>query len=368
MLLFFDDNDNDQWKLILVSILNLEDVMNKKYTFELWVSPALGVPTLDHTFIRCPEENKYFYCFDFTQMDENTSGARRILTATPNPNAYWRANSYRIPRMGLPDTAGLGIYGINGVCHQAANCFLHAIEETTGMKVQLPFGSKGSNREVSGYVMSYLIYGPYGTEPGLPDNKEQLWENHYNKWVDSLYRPALENYPVVKASAEGPDVMVNQTSENQESPNDGLSAVSQPLDMDEPLMEKCLSRIGKGGERLFFRLKGLVDITVKNVKQYFQEGNLNEFMGYYEKVISDINTVVNAQSDKAADHLRINLPTWKAAEQFVCDLNGRIVSFQDDLKRAMGNTEFADFTGHEDSIEIINKAIALKQWDTLKNP
>jgi hypothetical protein len=52
--------------------------------------------------------------------------------------------------LGYPDTAAIGIYGVNGVCHQSANCFLYS----AGVSL---------NFTVLGYWASLLAYGPYGT-------------------------------------------------------------------------------------------------------------------------------------------------------------------------------------------------------------
>lgn len=48
-----------------------------------------------------------------------------------------------------PDTACIGIYALNGVCHQSANCFL------ISAGVTLTF-------EVRGYWFTLLVYGTYG--------------------------------------------------------------------------------------------------------------------------------------------------------------------------------------------------------------
>src|SRR5437660_5941898 len=78
----------------------------------------------DHTFVAAgnpptsggpPPE--YFACWG-QHYDQAQVG---ICSGNVN---YNRANCYRDPAFGAPDTAGIGIYAINGVCHQSANCFL----------------------------------------------------------------------------------------------------------------------------------------------------------------------------------------------------------------------------------------------------
>lgn len=103
----------------------------------------------DHTFVANANPSggtpppEYFACWglNYTQAQVQICSGNVI---------YDRANCYRDPAFGFPDTAGIGVYGVNGVCHQSANCFLYS------SGVTLNFG-------VRGYWASLLAYGPYGT-------------------------------------------------------------------------------------------------------------------------------------------------------------------------------------------------------------
>jgi hypothetical protein len=116
-----------------------------------WTFQELGM-WLDHTYVGhgpgsgTTPPSDYFACwgqhFYETQYPTAPVVSGNII--------YNRANCYRDSVLGYPDTAGIGIYGLNGVCHQSANCFLYSAG------VQLNF-------TVLGYWASLLAYGPYGT-------------------------------------------------------------------------------------------------------------------------------------------------------------------------------------------------------------
>lgn len=101
----------------------------------------------DHTYVgngnssHTPSE--YYACWGQSYTPGNT------LICSGNGNTAI-ANCYRDPLLGFPDTAGIGIYAVNGVCHQSANCFL------LSANVEL-------NLNVRGYWLTVVVYGPYGT-------------------------------------------------------------------------------------------------------------------------------------------------------------------------------------------------------------
>jgi hypothetical protein len=88
---------------------------------------------------------------------------------------YNRANCYRDPAFGAPDTAGIGIYAINGVCHQSANCFLISANVTL-------------NFAVAGYWASLLAYGTYGT--------------NFSSWYSGIYTPCSWRNPLIATEME----------------------------------------------------------------------------------------------------------------------------------------------------------------------
>ena len=103
----------------------------------------------DHTYVACPDAaDEFFDCWG----EPSGTGPDRVLICSGEGN-YPVANCYRcsLEYEGkiYPDTACIGIYAVNGVCHQSANCFLF----TAG--VTLTF-------EVRGYWFTELMYGTYG--------------------------------------------------------------------------------------------------------------------------------------------------------------------------------------------------------------
>jgi hypothetical protein len=102
----------------------------------------------DHTYVAVPNQNQFFECWGqhYTPPDQ-------VLICSGNGN-YNTANCYRCPvdLFGTiyPDTACVGAYGVNGVCHQSANCFLIETGQTLTFAVR-------------GYWFSLMMYGTYGT-------------------------------------------------------------------------------------------------------------------------------------------------------------------------------------------------------------
>lgn len=96
----------------------------------------------DHTHVYCPGNGRYFDCWGGHSGPE----PRRICRGDGSYN--W-ANCYRCPVFSFPDTACIGIYAVDGVCHQSANCFLYSAGVTL-------------NFAVRGYWFSLFSYGTYG--------------------------------------------------------------------------------------------------------------------------------------------------------------------------------------------------------------
>ncbi|MEU9790845.1 hypothetical protein AB0E27_09455 [Streptomyces sparsogenes] len=125
----------------------------------------------EHTFVFAPENGRYFDCWG------GHDGSRIRLICTNSGN-YAAADCYRYPMstpMGmLPDTAHIGMYAVDGVCHQSANCFLYSSHAML-------------NNDVSGYWLSCLSYGPYGKK--------------FNWWQQNVYLPCIRAIPAVEPVA-----------------------------------------------------------------------------------------------------------------------------------------------------------------------
>ena len=123
-------------------------------SLEGWCAPTDFSPEYaDHTFVYCPDSGNYFGCWDNGRRD--LPDAAHLCTGTYD-NAYAVADCYRhsidVEKHHWPDTAGIGVYMVHGVCHQSANCFLYAAD------TKIPFG-KNSPR---GYWLSVSTYGFWG--------------------------------------------------------------------------------------------------------------------------------------------------------------------------------------------------------------
>jgi hypothetical protein len=133
-------------------------------TLVAYASPLSALPDYaDHTFVICSENGASFACWSGPAP---MSASVKILEAS-YPNAYAVANGYRapLPLNGhtYPDTAGVGLYGLHGVCHQSTNCFMYA---ATFAPMPLVLDANGGIRPM-GLLLSYATYGFRGTRDYL---------------------------------------------------------------------------------------------------------------------------------------------------------------------------------------------------------
>lgn len=145
-------------------------------TFELWsydVQGDLG-KYAEHTYIRCPERDAYFDCWGNHASPTQGPGVRRFSCQ----GLYAVADCYRRNQLSVRDTAGLGVYGVNGVCHQSANLFLYS----SGRTIAVADGVKG-------YAITSFAYGPYGDfgPTGAPSDSLFL-----SLWKTTVYNPCYE--------------------------------------------------------------------------------------------------------------------------------------------------------------------------------
>ena len=113
-----------------------------------------GLKLLDHTFVVAPNRGPaYFNCFGGHEGKE----AHALKDAAGNGD-YSVANCYRDSNL-LPDTAGLAVYGVYGVCHQAANRFLWSA---------CTWWSGPSVYYAQAYSLTFAMYGTYGRPLNYP--------------------------------------------------------------------------------------------------------------------------------------------------------------------------------------------------------
>lgn len=168
------------------------------FTFEAWCTPTKDMPEVaDHTYVFCRKApagmNKYFYCWGGGDI---TAPESALVMRASRKNAYPVANCYRTPMhyMGelRPDTAALGAYLINGVCHQSANLFMYAASDDW---IRLTWFN-GEYRP-RGLFATYAAYGPHGAvSPGNPS-----WP-HWLIWRNTTYKPCADAHGAVAAEEE----------------------------------------------------------------------------------------------------------------------------------------------------------------------
>ena len=109
-----------------------------------YVSFGDGLTTdwADHTWVNSPQNGQFFECWG------GHSGPNERFIVSGNGSYNW-PNCYRCSIWPFRDTAGIGVYAVDGVCHQSANCFLYNANVTL-------------NFNVRGYWFSLFSYGTFG--------------------------------------------------------------------------------------------------------------------------------------------------------------------------------------------------------------
>jgi hypothetical protein len=145
-------------------------MMLEGWTANLSVS---GVSTdwVDHTWVYAPANHRYFECWGRHEGPNK----RRIVVGD---GSYTRANCYRCPVWPFPDTAGIGIFAVDGVCHQSTNCFLYTANRTLDFTVR-------------GYWFSLFSYGTFGRS--------------YQRWLATPYGRCCRTTPRAAVGAASPE-------------------------------------------------------------------------------------------------------------------------------------------------------------------
>lgn len=125
-------------------------------TFEIFkvaATPPIKLPvTVDHTYVMI--DGSPYHCWG------SASGGTAVIAGTGDGSFQKR---YRCPHNFAgklrKDTAGIGVYGVAGVCHQTANCFMLK----SGVHIL-------DNNSVKGYTWSLGAFGKYGH--GFPKRRD----------------------------------------------------------------------------------------------------------------------------------------------------------------------------------------------------
>ncbi|MDD5473145.1 MAG: hypothetical protein PHU34_03245 [Candidatus Methanoperedens sp.] len=136
---------------------------------EAWATKISDVA--DHTYVYCPQNGQYFNCWGGHDGPD-----QRMICA--GEGIYEVANCYRKPAFGHDDTAGIGAYGVNGVCHQTANLFMYSSRQVLDLRVR-------------GYIFSVAAYGIYGTAFPFGKITEGIF---FGSWLLAVYNPCYQRY------------------------------------------------------------------------------------------------------------------------------------------------------------------------------
>ncbi len=229
---------------------------------------------VDHTYVSCPDINKTFTCFAMLGVGD------RLINS--DMGCYDVANRYRQPCV-LPDTAGIFPYGIDGVCHQAANRFLLA----TNNRIQL-------NNQVGGYLLSVALYGAYGKS--FP-----LWYIRY------FYEPIIAQTMSAKLT-EGEmnlsehDIISNAAYDLASPIIPNVNPMKLKEDNVDLLVEKDkVIDSGMRGEKMANKINELVAVFTKNLASQLTDSEYQNMVGTQKG-----EEVLVVDPEIAAKHSKLN--------------------------------------------------------------
>ncbi|MDL1909309.1 hypothetical protein FBQ81_01250 [Chloroflexi bacterium CFX6] len=260
--------------------------------------------SFDHTFVYCntdidgvSNDNKTFQCWS----DNNHTDSAVPIASGTALHAYEIANCYRYPAFGRKDTAGIGIYLYNGVCHQSANCFLFAANAGPMWYIR----DETKDTRPNGLWASYLLYGPYGAvSPGVGR------AIHASEWVGLAYKPCKKKFQEQAKRSELPEENL-LISALQKLYSDSLKR-SVPIPTEEfPAHE------------------------ASTIAQYYGI----DISPFFEKHID----LLNEKNEILTPGTRRSLST--SNEDVAKKLNDLAVRMQDELEKSIGRDNYEKLTG-----------------------
>jgi len=309
---------------------NLNSTRN---TLEAWATPVdapvIGeLKVADHTFVVCGTSR--FGCWGGS--DTTNPHACRV-TSGSGDNALCKANNYRGPF----DSACLGIYAVNGVCHQSTNLFLFAVDHTV-----LPL-----NRErPHGVIASHALYTVYGVEaPGMISTAPTF----FARWNVAVYQQAYWR-------CGGP---FGESSD--EIPEEILFA-----GMDENSLEYRITKNNYAGT-------GMSNTVTDTVISDF--GIITDhYLQMPEHPVLSAHTEILAEKNNLLSHYGLNAPeigtgtkslSANDSKDLSNSLNKLAVLFQDTLKTKIGSEAYTALNGDEYFYQPVNPDIAAKALSDL---
>lgn len=301
-----------------------------KTTLQGWCTPTDLTEYADHTFVYCPENNKYFGCWAGGNIhDQDTV---RVCSREDN-GAYCRADKYRTDIGNFKDTGGVGIYGVNGVCHQSANLFLYSAGTVLPLTGSRP----------RGIVASHAMYGVHGTNIPGPAGVG-TWALHFAAWHTAFYLQAKIKCMFGK---------------------DELAKLE--VSSEEGLFEK-LNGLHLSIHERNQNIRSAEDLIVNEFQMVTQEIapnlNIDGFESTHRDILKEKDSILRSANIFGDSAKEIKLPQGKKAEDLVEKLNDLASNFQKSLAENIGGTQYEQLTGNKPNeiYRIVDPRIAIENW------
>lgn len=300
--------------------------------FEGWCKPA-HLPSIleyaDHTFVYCRNNQKYFLCWG--TGDIKAKDAAKVCQGR-GIKAYCKADNYRVSFPNAPDTAGLGIYGINGVCHQSANLFLYPVNKT------LPLTGKRPR----GILISHMLYGVYGTlAPGFLSSAE----TKFKIWYKYFYIPAL-----LKCFFYG---LIKEKENNNKN-----SYIDKIIQLHSENLNKNTTM--HPHQIIIKELEILLDYYYPNLK-------INSFKDIHKELLEDKDKLI-LSSGINMENLQKGigtLPDSNEIEKLAENINDLVVQFQKTLFNKLGKRTYREINGDTNAYKLIDPTIMRGFFDSI---
>jgi hypothetical protein len=310
-----------------------------KDKFEGWCTPvSIGDLDLgkyaDHTFVYCPNHNSSFKCWG--TADRKASDAAKVCSHSDS-KACCRANKYRISVGGCKDTAGVGVYAVNGVCHQSANLFLYAVGTILPLNKSRP----------KGILASHALFGMYGAD--LPGDVPSF-VTHFAAWNVGIYAQASVRcwFSLAKSlnipSGSHQELISKITKLHLER-----SSVAAASTNDEKL---SLSLVPQEMQLMLSHYLPEVDNSI--VRKVHKE-----IMERKDQIFSKYGLVLSAEMKTAK-----KLPSGKDVDGMVEKLNGLALEFQSQLAEKLGAADYKKINGDNNYYSPIDPEIAKQAMDS----
>jgi hypothetical protein len=248
-------------------------------------------------------------------------------------DAYCRADKYRVNIGSYKDTAGVGLYGFNGVCHQSANLFLYSAGTTLPLSKSRP----------RGIIASHAMYGVYGTDIPGP-NGAYTWAAHFARWYTAFYLLAKTRCWIPFEESEDLEI---DSKDNLFQKINGLH--SSVFDRNQNLLS---------AEDLIVHEFKII------TKELVPDIDTDHFEGIHRSFLKAKDEILRSAIFFGDNPEEIKLPKGKKAEDVVERLNDLVCEFQKSLAESIGSLQYENLSGNKPTeiFRIIDPRIAVENW------